>query len=876
MKNPASVREEKKENNNTINHGESNLKRYSLWFIVFTGLTFLFGASGASAYDEVERLTLDNGMVVLLEEKPKQELVNLFLCVRVGSGREGKYSGSGISHFIEHMTFKGTAKRATGDIFKEIESYGGKINAFTSYDYSGYNITVPGDFAPLALELLADMTLRPTFDKQELEKEKQVVLREIRLNYDDPQRYSSRLLWQSAYSTHPYKYPILGEEDLFKKLSRRDLVEFHQAAYTPDNMILAVVGGIEKESFLALTEKTFKPFKQKYVMDLGVSREPQQTQLRKHEEKFTSGMSYLLFAFHSVAITDEDCFALDALGTILGEGESSRLYKLICARKKLAYGIEAVNYTPRDPGLFIISAFLEERHREKAQSLIFEQIELLKKKEVSPDELESAKNKIISDILFHRQTVEAQAQDLALNEALCSNFRFTELYIQKIKQVSPQDIIRVANKYLIEDKLNIVALTPREDSPRALEPIKKYVLGPGIRLLIKEDSQLPLVSMKAVFKGGLRAESEETNGLCNLTAQMLDKGTRGKNAAEIAHLVESKGARLSYFSGNNSFGLSLDSLSQDWGQMLTLLSELIADSTFPRREFRREKEKNLAGLLAQEDDIFESGNRLLKTTLFQTHPYRFVTLGNEKSLKKLTHRDLITFYRNFCRGKNMVLAVFGDVKAEEVLAKAEEVFGRLKPGEAPIIVTPKEPRTERLRTAVKSLPKQQSLVLMGFYGSNLFSRDRYVLETICQVLSQASGRLFTQIREKKGLAYTLGAYSVSGLDPGYIVIYVATLPENTETVKKEILNQLNLLKEKPLSGEELLQAKRALLGRKLIARQTNSACAMESALDELYGLGYDNYLNYSEQINLVEGRDIIRCARQYFDFNNYATVLIGP
>lgn len=931
MRNRASAKEERERNNKTVNHGECNLKRYSLWFIVFIGVIFCFSAghrnNSVLALDsaeepsfnqgEIKRAILDNGMVVLIKENHNLPLVNLFLCVRSGSAQEGKISGFGASHFIEHMLFKGTAVRKAGGIFKEIESFGGTINAFTGYDYTGYKSTVPSEFAFPALEILSDMVMNATFDQQELEKERQVVLKEIKLSQDDPQKHALRLLWQTAYLTHPYKYPILGEENLFKDLTRKNLVEYYQTKYVPNNMILAIVGDVEAESILTYTKELFKDFQRKAILNDENNLEPEQKELRRCKEQFTSGLTYLFIGFHSVALTDEDCFALDVLATILGEGKSSRLYDLICNKRKLAYSIEAINYTPQDPGLFIISCFLEEARTKAAESLILKQIELTKKKKASEKELESAKNRIISDILFQNQTIGAQAQDMAFNEAIAGDPRFTEKYLRKINQVSCEDIMKVANKYLNKDNLSIIALIPR-DEPRPFSlrrnatkrkgrgepakqesfepssnpfkigienltkdpgknfPVKRFVLDNGLTLLVKQNKDLALVSIQAVFKGGLRAEEEDSNGVCNLVAQMLDQGTTSKNALEIADWLESKGARLSCFSGNNSFGLSLDLLSKDFDQMLELLADLITNSTFPQREFKRSKEKSLAQLKAREDSIFESGTRLLKLTLFQKHPYRFLTLGNEKSLKRLKRRDLISFYRNFCVGRNLVLAVFGDVDAEKVSVKVKGAFAELKAGEAVSISPPKEPETKIVRTTLESLPKKQSLVLMGFHGTTLASQDRHTLEMICHILSQSSGRLFTEIRQKVGQAYTLGAYPVLGLDPGYTVIYIATTEENVETVRNEISHQLRLLKEKPLAEEELEQAKRALIGEKLIARQTNSACALESSLDELYGLGYNHYLQYTDRVNQIKAEDIISCAMQYFDLDNYATVIVKP
>ncbi len=920
MRNRASAKEKGTGSHKILSHGESSLICRSLWLIIFVGIMFLLSGFTFSQ-GKIERTTLDNGMVVLLKENHNIPLASLFLCVPSGSAQEGKFSGSGIAHFIEHMLFKGTSGRAAGDVFREIESYGGKINAVTSYDYTGFKVTVPSESVYPALEIVADMVMNANFNEQELEKERQVILKEIKLTYDNPQRYASRLLWQTAYSTHIYKNPILGEEHSFKNLGREDLLNFYHKNYTPDNMILSIVGDVDTRGALTFVKDTFRDFQRKHIADFESRPEPKQKELREREEEFTTGLMYLRLGFHSVAITDEDIFALDVLAAVLGNGESSRLHNLLCNKKRLAYSMEAINYTPRDPGLFIISCLLEERNRKRVVSLILKQIELLKKSKISENELESAKNKVISDVLFYSQTIEAQVQDLALNEAISGDCRFTEKYVQKIRQVNSPEVLRVAEKYLKQTNLSIIALTPREEATKSSlrtnsdrpfmagvedlthqadnsspintakgkmtlteilpnkeenEKIKRYLFDNGLTLLVRENRDLPLVSIKAVFKGGLRVENEQTNGLCNLVAKMLDKGTKTKSAGEIAYLIESKGARLSSFSGNNSFVLSLDALSKDFDQMLASLADLIKNCTFPQIEFKRQKEKNLAKLKAQEDNIFESGKRLLKSILFERHPYKFPIIGNEESLKKLRRRDLIDFYKKFCVGKNMVLGVFGDVDADDVRKQAKELFAEINPGNTPEITPDAQEETKSVRTSFEALAKKQTLLLMGFPGTTVLNQDRFMLEIICQVLSQASGRLFYQIRENTGLAYTLGAYQVLGLDTGYLVIYVATTDEVIETVKKEIWHQLRLLKEEPLSEEELTQAKRAIIAERIIARQTNSACALESSLDELYGLGFNHYLKYADQINGVGAKEIQRCADRYFDLDNYAVVVVGP
>jgi len=473
----------------------------------------------------------------------------------------------------------------------------------------------------------------------------------------------------------------------------------------------------------------------------------------------------------------------------------------------------------------------------------------------------------------------------------------SQKYIRRIRELEPEDIKRVASKYLLKENLTIVSLLPKEKNAKAILnkkqlgsfnigvenlsqetnlPIQKHTLDNASTVLIKEKHDFPLVSIKAIFKGGLRAEKENSNGLSNLLAQMLNKGTKSKTSVEIAKLIESKGARISSFSGNNSFGLSLDILSKDFDQMLELFSDLLINSSFPKKEIKKQKDKNLAQLKAQEDNIFDLGRKELKATLFTKHPYGLLEIGNKDSLAKINRRDLRAFRDKLCVGKNMVLAIFGDVNSKEALKKVQMLFNSLDAGKSYDITTEKEPQIKGMRQSFRESSKEQTLLMLGFHGTDVLSQDRYPLELICQVLSNPSGRLFSQIREKAGLAYTLGAYPVLGLDPGYITLYAATTKDNAEIVKKYILDELKLLKSGSLTDQELTHAKRALIGQKLISRQTNSACAMESSLDELYGLGFNYYQNYTELIEAVQLKDIQRCITQYFDINNYASVIVGP
>ena len=331
----------------------------------------------------IERHILDNGMTLILRPMPQSSLATILLMVKAGSATEGEFLGSGISHFVEHMLFKGTAARKTGEISREIESLGGSTNGFTAQDYTGYVISLPKENMPKGIEILADAAMNSQFDSQEVEKERQVILSEIRLGKDDPGQRIYELIFANAYTQHPYRHPIIGYEPLLKSLTRDDLLRYYKKMYVPNNIVFVVTGGFNPPDALEAVKTEFKNFKQEpYVLGV-LPQEPQQITLRRIEEAYPTELTRLSLGFQGLSVNDKDLFALDVLANILGEGDDSRLYKEICKNRQLVYSIDAFNFTPMDKGLLAINATLEKENTESAVEAVLGEIEKIKERGIS-------------------------------------------------------------------------------------------------------------------------------------------------------------------------------------------------------------------------------------------------------------------------------------------------------------------------------------------------------------------------------------------------------------------------------------------------------------------------------------------------------------
>ena len=866
----------------------SSLQRAFQWCIS-AGLCF--SLSGCAGNREptivrshpVQQLVLENGLTVAWEEDHRQPLVAIEARILGGLRGEGRYLGTGITHFLEHMIFKGTPSRPTGTIDQEVRRYGGTINAFTSHDFTGVNLFVESRHLHDALGMLADILQHSTFPDEEFAKERAVVISEIQMNQDDPERRIQQLFWNQHLLVHPYRHPILGYQPLLEGLTVGDMRAYYRAQYIPNNIVLTCVGDLDGAAFPDLAKEVFAAWPRGAPYQIIVPEEPPPVSVRVMREALPVQAAYLLIGFPSVRLADPDLYPLDVLASIVGRGRTARLHEALVRKQRVAHAVSASNYTPLDPGAFSVFLRADPDKADAAVEAALRVLEEVAQKGVTAEELKKAKRQVVADYVFQHQTIEAEAGDMASNMAMTGDPTYSKRYVEEIERVTAEGVRAAAARYLQRAHMTLVAIEPPREpahaaaaEPAAARPATKTALANGLTVLTGVNRQLPMAVIVAASRGGVRVETEETQGLSNLVAQLLVKGTKRRGAQEIAEAVESLGGILEPFSGRDGFGLSLQVLAQDVDEGLALVHELLTESVFSEDELALQRDLIVKELQARDDDVFDVGNRLLRRTLFARHPYRFDPLGTQESVARLTREQCLAFANAWVVSNNLVLTVFGDIQEAQVLKDAQRRFSTMPSG---AVRWPAELPPDPLsgvRQAAASVPKEQSVILVGFRGTEVTAPDRYALDTLTAVLSGMSGRLFQAVRERQGLAYTLGAYHVPGWDPGYLVVYAATRPGDREQVLKTVREQLQIVVDHGVTEDELDQAKRYLIGIHRMNLQQLSGLAQRATLDELYGLGYDAWTRYEPQIQAVTLPMVQDAARRYLTLSERAEVVVGP
>lgn len=421
------------------------------------------GLADAQVTTRVKESTLENGLKILLLEEHKAPVVTVHIWYRVGARNE-QPGTTGLSHLLEHMMFKGTSTVGPGQFSRIIKKNGGRDNAFTSEDYTGYFETFASDRVELALKLEADRMRGLLLNAKEIESEKKVVMEERRLRTDDDPVSALREAMEAiAFETHPYRQPVIGWMTDIERLAREDLVRYYNTYYAPNNAVLIVVGDFKSDELLPKIRQHFSSIPRAVDPPAVRAVEPEQRGERRVFLKKEAELPFVFMGYHVPDLKHPDNFALEVLAYILSGGKSARIYKSLVYEKQLAlfagggYERESI-----DPNLFpLYASVMPGKTAEQVEQALTAEVERVKNEPIPDRELQKVKNQIEAGFLFGQDSVFNLARALAEYE-IVANWRAWEAYLPGIRAVTAADLQRVAKTYLTPDNRTVAVLIPEK------------------------------------------------------------------------------------------------------------------------------------------------------------------------------------------------------------------------------------------------------------------------------------------------------------------------------------------------------------------------------------------------------------------------------
>ncbi len=752
-------------------------------------------------FESIEHAYLKNGMEVCLYRDACLPIVSSMMLYRVGSRHE-KPGTTGVSHFIEHMLFKGSKAYGKGAIDNLSLSCGGSNNAYTFLDATVYSLNLPAAHWQEILKIEADRMQHALFAPVEIEAERDVILEEWQNADDDPDDRLWETLSQMALLQHPYRQPVLGWPQDIRALNRESLMAHYRQHYTPQRACLILAGDLPADA-LEQIESAFAavPAVPDLAPDVSFYEPPGPGQRRLVMQREEVTLARLLMCWPAPALSHPDYYALLVLHYLLSEGWSSRLHQELVESQQLASDISTLLFETHDPYLFWLQADVSQGTSiEALETAIDQQIEALQRGEITQIELDRAKQQLLTDWYLHQETNEDRAEFMA--EILsASTWSQLQTYAEAIQEVSLESLIAAAQNYLqpelrstghllpLPERDDVLAeesdaepaepVAPRsaykkhqpdfqppraesgraeslrsESSPAAshllhsatalpapVEIKSQHLLLPnGLKSFVHQESKTPLVCLEFYLPVGSLLDPTDQQGLANLTLTSLMKGTQQRSARDFAEALENVGAHLSLGCALASSSIRVESLKSHLPEVLSLLNELLTQPLLSPDEVNKEKQLIITGLQQSEEYPHYLASRSFLSTVYQGSGAETSVEGSLGSLPSLQPEAVRDFFNQYYHLNGARLAIAGDLAPDQAADLLSQHFGMARSGPLQQVLDLKlERQTRRIYRHLPLANKEQSFLMLGHLGVARQDPDYVALLLLDIILGSGPG-----------------------------------------------------------------------------------------------------------------------------------------
>lgn len=831
---------------------------------------------------------MSNGMTVVVQENHAAPVATVRSYIHnTGSAYEGKFLGDGLSHLLEHLVAGGTTtKRSEEEIRKIMDTLGGQTNAYTSDDVTAFYIDCPAKGVMTAINLIAENMQFSVIPEKEYRREMGVVMRELEMGESERSRVLHNSMKKLIYFENPTRHPTIGYSSLVSKVDRQEVIDFYKDRYVPENMLFVVTGDVDTDKVLDAVLENFENFARTAERQVILPEEPPQASPRSMRMEMEGPSVHFCIGWPTVRLQHPDLYPLDVASFILTNGDSSRLTRRLKIERPLVNSISSASYTPGFvKGWFQVVVECEPANVQLVSDIIMEEIERLQSQPVSAEELAKAKRQKAAEHVFNQQTVQNQAEILASSYLSTGDPLFDEQYVAGIQKVTPQEIQDVARRYFRPESQNTVLIEPLGSKQQQLEqtatqapesPFVLKTLPNGLKVLLKRNPIIPLVSLQVYARAGSVSDTPETSGLASLASSLMEKGTKKYSGEQIADYFDGVGGTFAVSSQRNTTFLQSTVLKENFDESLDYAYQVLFQPTFSEEEFAKLQKLQLNRIAARTANPQTEILDFWSEELPASSPYHRSVLGEKKTVEKLTVADCRAFHSKFFVPSNLVLAVVGDIDVDKTFARLEKLFGAVPRGKA--IDWPKYGDNPPLAAnEVKHLTNQKqntAMVVMGYPIVSIYDHKmRATLELLEAMLTGgggAGGRLHEELRGERLVYYVFGI-QITGYAPGYFLFMAQTRPETLNEVVSRIEANLKQIAEKGIPSDEFAKAKVMLAAAHALRNTTASEQASQAAIDELYGLGFDYEKGYDERIAKVTLEEVVAAVKKYFQHAVIAT-----
>jgi len=860
-------------------------------------------------HHETIREVLPNGLTLLIRRDVSAPVVAIVTHVKAGYFDESD-DVVGIAHVLEHMYFKGTPTRGVGQIARETKANGGYLNAHTIYDHTSYYTVLPSASFVQGLEIQFDAYARSVIDGEELARELEVIIQEVKRKRDTASAVAIESLYALLYDAHRIRRWRIGQEDALRAFTREQLVGFYRHWYRPDNTILSIVGHVNPDEVRREVMARYGTLTSPVAPRERGPVETAPPSFRVREWSGDIAQQQIAFGWRVPPMQHPDSPTLDLAAMALSTGRASRLYRAVRERQ-LASSVSAWDYTTGDVGVFVAHAEAPPHRAREAAQHLWRELHAARLHGFRHSEVVRAQRIIEARWLGQLESMDGQASYLASWEAE-GGIGVASQYYDTMLALQPEALRAALDQYLDPSLVSVVSYRPHGTEPlaedadalRALlhaeEGLGSRVLpapdaptpsyGPtigtaaihiapardrvdagvsvyhtahGVPILVLPRPGAPLVNIGVFQRGGSGRDPLHYEGLARITAQVMLKGTETRSGAQIAEATEALGGSIGVSAALESLGWSLSVPTRHLAVAIELLGDVLQAPVFPQKGVDTERALAIAELARARDDMSRWPMRLATMAAYGAHPYARSVLGTDASLAMITADSARAFHAEYIRDGASVIAIVGDVEPHEAAALVGRHFDALTWRDdvmpPPVVWPTASTRVHEERD------KQQTALALLFPGPGRNDPDRTASHVLAAIVSGLGGRFFEQLRDKQSLAYTVSAFPIERRVGGLFAAYIATSPAREDEARDGLLREFALLRESAPLEEEVERARRYLIGTHAISQQSGGSVLGEMVDAWLFGTGLQERLEEEARIAAVQADDVLRLAQRYFD-----------
>jgi len=793
------------------------------------------------------RSTLSNGAEVVVVERPGCGLMSAQVWVRTGSLHEGDRVGAGLSHYLEHMVFKGSARFTGRQLTERVQSIGGSSNAYTTFDRTVYHIDGPEEGLETALEALSDMLLAPNLADADARTERDVILREIDMCADDHDGILAEAALAEAFRSHPLRHPVIGHHALFSEVTPEQLRAYHAARYTPENIVISVAGSASAETVFALAERWFGRFARRSTQARLAAPEPASSVARNLVLRRDVSTARGVMLWRTPGILSPESLPLDLIAGLLGAGQSSLLWQELRERRKLVHAISASAWGVEDSGMLWVGwsgdAATDHHAVEEAIQGV---VDGFLREGVTAEALAKVRRQAVVGMVNAVRSVHGAASRAGYALAIARDERLPLANARALAAIKPEDLTSVARAVIRPSARTAVAMLPQAraaeaaaDKPVAVEAPTTFevrTLANGIRVVLQQDRSIPKVGVGIFLAAGAAHEHPARRGETSLLATMLARDTAKRSQAEVAALVDRLGMTFREHASQLTLGLWGEGLSADFETVAELVADGVLTPRIDPTVVATERAALADACREALDEVLELARTKLLRAFFGDHPLAVPSGGTAETVETIQPADLADLHARLVRPGNLVVGICGDFDRKSIEAFIEKRLATILPSAFAARTLP-PPAARPAAALVEVVDREQAVVLLGYPHCGFASERIAAANVTEELLSGMASGLFHRIREEKGLAYFVGASRTEAADHGLFHLYAGTHAGAAETVAAEMRAELARLAAGTFQPGEVEAAKRRLRVARRQGRQTAGARLQGAMLREVAGLG---------------------------------------